>query len=601
PVEEVLAAIWADVLGTDRLGIHDDFFDLGGHSLLATRVVSRVRSALALELPVRALFESPTVSGLAHRVERELSQGIAAVEEPIERLAERDRLELSFAQQRLWFLEQMEGQSSGRQNIAAAVELEGELDEQALGRSLDEMGRRHEVLRTRFEAVAGRPVQILVPHLELRLEIEDLRLLPGGEREGAVARRFAAVSGTAFDLRRAPLLRAILLRLSERDHVLILVMHHIVSDGWSMGVLVRELGALYEGYREGRDSGLAELPVQYGDFAVWQRRWLQGPALRRQLDYWREQLDGAPAEIEDLVDRPRPEVLSGRRDARRFKIEEELYEGLKRLTRHEGASLFMVLLGLWQFLLWRYSGQGDVVVGTPIANRNRRELEGLIGFFVNTLVLRTDVAGAGSFRDLLARVREVTLGAYAHQDLPFEKLVEELEPERSLNGTPLFQVLMVLQNTPAPKLELSGLRPSHIAGEGGGVGDFDFDLVLMLSEAGGRLRGSLNYREDLFEPKKVERMGQHFVRVLRQVVEDSLGPLGEIELLSEGEKRQLLLDWGWSEEQAGWEEGCVHKAFSRQANLNPDAEALRASGKVIRYGELDQLTNRLAHALRQRG
>src|SRR6185312_2977781 len=410
-----------------------------------------------VELPLRALFEEPTVSGLALRIDRALRQGTGAAEAPIERLTERTDLELSFAQQRLWFLEQLEGQSGGRHNMTAAVGLEGELDSQALHRSLDAMVRRHEVLRTRFESVSGKPLQIVEPAFELRLEVEDLRQVPADEREEEAARRLAAVRRTAFDLGSAPLLRATLLRLGEREHVLSVVMHHIVSDGWSMGVLIGELGALYEGYREGRDAVLAELPVQYGDFAMWQRRWLRGPELERQLAYWQERLAGAPVELEGLADRPRPEILSGRRGGRRFEIGAELSEGLRHLAQREGVSQFMVLLAAWQLLLWRYSGQGDVVVGTPIANRNRREIEGLIGFFVNTLVLRTAVAGGDSFRDLLARVREVTLGAYAHQDLPFEKLVEELEPERSLSRTPLFQVMMELQNTPAPQLELSGL------------------------------------------------------------------------------------------------------------------------------------------------
>src|SRR6185312_12305893 len=601
PIEEMIAEVWAEVLGLERVGAHDDFFHLGGHSLLATQVVNRLRDLCRVELPLRALFEGPTVSGLAGRIERELRPGIAAAEAPVERLSERGQLELSFAQQRLWFLEQLEGQGSGRHNMTVAVGLEGDLDQQALERSLNEVVLRHEVLRTHFEVVAGQPVQVVDPAFELGLEVDDLSLLPRGEREEAVSSRLAAVRRTVFDLNRGPLLRSLLLRLDEREYVLSLVMHHIVSDAWSMGVLVRELGALYEGYREGREPGLAELPVQYGDFAVWQRRWLQGPELERQMGYWRERLAGAPAEMEDLADRPRPESLSGLRGEQRFEVEDSLYEGFKRLAQREGVSHFMALLGLWQFLLWRYSGQGDVVVGTPIANRNRREIEGLIGFFVNTLVLRTDVAGAGSFRDLLARVREVTLGAYAHQDLPFEKLVEELKPERSLSRAPLFQVLMVLQNAPMPSLELSGLKLKPIEGEGRGSREFDFDLVLVFNEGPGELSGLLTFSEDLFEAAKVERMVGHFVRVLEQAVEESGRGLRDVELLSESEQRQLLGEWGWCGEQAGWEQGCVHEAFSRQARRTPEAEALRAAGRIVRYGELEETTNRMARALRQRG
>ncbi|HVG43628.1 MAG TPA: amino acid adenylation domain-containing protein, partial [Longimicrobium sp.] len=429
PVEEVLAEIWAEMLRLERVGVTESFFELGGHSLLATRVVSRVRQVFGVELPLRALFEGPTVAELAGRVEEMRRAGLPVLPPVVP--VDRDRLlPLSFAQERLWFLDRLEP-GSASYNIPAALRLAGALDAAALERALGEVVRRHEALRTTFTEVDGSPVQVIAPFGGFALPVEDLSGLGEVDREAAVRRRAGEEARRGFDLSAGLLFRVALLRLGEEDHVLLLSIHHIVSDEWSMGVLFRELWALYTAYREGRESPLPEPPVQYADYAVWQREQLAGEVLDRQLSYWRELLAGAPELLELPTDHPRPAVQTNRGAAVPVGFSLELLERLQALGRSEGATLYMTLLGAFQVLLGKYAGSEDVVVGSPIAGRTRGEVEGLIGFFVNTLVLRTDLSGDPSFREVLRQVREATLGAYAHQELPFEKLVAELQPERS--------------------------------------------------------------------------------------------------------------------------------------------------------------------------
>ncbi|HYH79110.1 MAG TPA: amino acid adenylation domain-containing protein, partial [Longimicrobium sp.] len=436
PVEEVLAGIWAEVLRLERVGVEESFFELGGHSLLATRVVSRVRELFDVELPLRALFEGPTVAELAVCVE-EMRRAELPVLPPVVPVERTGALPLSFAQERLWFLDRLEPGST-TYNIPAAWRLGGALDAAALERALGEIVRRHEALRTVFAEVDGSPVQVIAPFGGFALPVEDLS--GDSDREAALGRRAGEEARRAFDLSAGPLFRAALLRLGDEDHVLLLSMHHIVTDGWSMGVLFRELSALYAAYREGGESPLADLAVQYADHAVWQREQLEGEVLDRQLSYWRERLAGAPELLELPADRPRPPVQTYRGASVPVQLSPELLERLQALGRSEGATLYMTLLGAFQVLLSKYSGSEDVVVGSPIAGRTRGEVEELIGLFLNTLVLRTDLSGDPSFRELLGRVREATLGAYEHQEVPFEKLVAELQPERSLSHSPLFQV-----------------------------------------------------------------------------------------------------------------------------------------------------------------
>ncbi|MGH7360617.1 MAG: condensation domain-containing protein, partial [Candidatus Methylomirabilales bacterium] len=445
PTEELLAGIWAEVLRVERVGRQDNFFALGGHSLRAIQVVARVRDTLGVELPVRSVFESPALAELGAAIE------VARQEQPlplppIEPLSREGALRLSFAQERLWFLEQLEGPSA-TYNIPVALRLEGPLAVGALERSLKEMVGRHEGLRTTFPTVEGVAVQVIAAEPAVRLPVVDLEGLSAAAQRAEVRRLAAEEAGCPFDLARGPLLRVCLLRLGEEAHGLLLTLHHIISDGWSMEVFIRELSALYRAFSLGAPSPLAGLPIQYADYAEWQRRWLEGEVLAGQLAYWQKQLVGAPALLELPTDHPRPPVQSFRGATVAFRLESELTQALKGLSQRAGVTLFMTLLGAFVTFLSRYSGQEDVVVGTPIANRNRRETEGLIGFFVNTLVLRVDLAGNPSFEALLGRVRAVALEAYAHQEVPFERVVEAVQPERNLSHSPLFQVMLVLQNT----------------------------------------------------------------------------------------------------------------------------------------------------------
>ena len=428
---------------------------------------------------------------------------------PIKRASREQPLALSFAQQRLWFLDQMEPGGTVY-NISTALRLVGELDVAALERALSEIMRRHEVLRTTFAVVDGMPVQVIGPAEGLRLAVTELSELAEAEQEQAVAQLARASAQIPFDLVVGPLLRVQLLRLGEQEQVLLATMHHIVSDGWSMGLLISELSTLYQAYSEGQSSPLAELEIQYGDYAVWQREWLQGEVLEEQLGYWREQLAGAPRVLELSTDRPRPAVQSYRGARLPLLVELGVKEELEELSRGEGATMFMSLLAAWQVLLSRYTGMEDIVVGTPVAGRNQRETEELIGFFVNTLVLRTDLSGGPTYREVLRRVRELCLGAYAHQEVPFEKLVDELQPERALSYQPLFQVLMTLQNAPRQELQLRGLSLSRLRGE---TTSTKFDLTLTLEESGGALHGSLGYNTDLFEAQTIRRMAGHYQAV----------------------------------------------------------------------------------------
>ncbi|HWS54702.1 MAG TPA: amino acid adenylation domain-containing protein, partial [Pyrinomonadaceae bacterium] len=440
PLEELLADIWGRVLSVKEVGVHDNFFQLGGHSLLATQVVSRVRDAFRVELPLRAIFEAPTIAELAEAIGRATLAGQSPDALPLAPFPRDRRLPLSYAQQRLWFIEQLEPGNT-IYNVPAAVRLEGELDAGALERALTEVVRRHESLRTTFPSVDGRPAQVISPPAPVELDAVDLSRLPVGEREEEARRLAAEESQRPFDLAAGPLFRASLLRLAGDEHVLLVTAHHIVSDGWSIGILVNELSALYAAFVRNEEPQLAELPIQYADYAAWQRQWLSGRLLDEQLRYWRERLSGAPPVLELPTDRPRPPVQTFRGSTHRFALSAETSRAAARLAEREGATPFMLLLAAFDALLYRYTGQSDVVVGTAVAGRTRAETERLIGFFVNTLALRTEVRGDEPFRGLLAKVREACLGAYAHQEAPFERVVEGARPERSLGHAPLFQVM----------------------------------------------------------------------------------------------------------------------------------------------------------------
>jgi len=594
PTEEILAQLWAEVLRTESVGVDDDFFALGGHSLLATRLLARVQNALGVVLPLRAVFEGPTVAELAARVEEMRRAGLPALP-PVVPVGRDHPLPLSFAQERLWFIDRLEG-GSAQYNISNALRLRGALDVDALERSLGEIVRRHESLRTVFREGDGGAVQVIAPYAGFTLPTDDLSTLDPAAREAEVRRRATEDAARPFDLAEDPLFRAALLRVADEEHVLLLCIHHIVTDGWSSGVLLRELSALYAAYRDGDDSPLAEPPVQYADYAVWQREQLQGEVLDRQVGYWKERLAGAPALLELPTDRPRPPVQSHRGARELFDLPRALLDRLQALGRGEGATLYMVLLGALQTLLSKYSGSEDIVVGSPIAGRTRREVEELIGFFANTLVLRTDLSGDPSFRELLGRVREGTLGAYEHQEVPFERLVAELQPERSLGHSPLFQVSFALQNVEGAGGGLAGLR---IEGVGGEVETAKFDLALSAVPHDGGIHGVLEYSTDLFDRSTVRRMLGHLARVLEQVAADADVRLSRLALLGEAERASLLaLGEGAAPELP---RATVDALFARAAAAAPEAVALAWEGGRMTYAELDGRANRLAHHLRRAG
>jgi amino acid adenylation domain-containing protein len=621
PAEELVAAIWEDVLGVSGVGPDDSFFDLGGHSLLATQVVSRVRRSWAIELPLRALFELPTVARLAAHLAALKAGGQAQAAPPIVALPRAPRhpqegsavrLPLSFGQQRLWFLDQLEP-GGAAYNMPAAVRLRGELDAAALAASLSEVVRRHEVLRTVFALDDEEPVQVPRPAAAVLLPRVDLTGLPPGRREAAARRLLAAAAGRPFDLAAGPLLRPLLLRLGALEHLLLVVVHHIASDAWSMGLLVRELSLLYAARRRGEASPLPELPLQYADYAAWQRGWLRGEVLAAQLAYWRQALAGAPPLLDLPTDRQRPARQSFRGDRITRRLDPALGEALRALGRVQGATAFMIHLAVFQALLSRYSGQQVVVVGTPIANRRHAELEGLIGFFVNTLALLGDLAGEPRFADHLARVRDTALGAYAHQDLPFEKLVEEIEPHRSLAHTPLFQVLLSARDMPAvAAVALPGLEAAPVEAELAAA-KFDLTLEIGMSGAAAGFDAELEYNSDLFDRATATRLLLHFETLLAEALADPAARVGDLPVLSEPERAQLLVAWNdtapassaaaafFADRQPRAAAPCLHELLEAQADRAPAELALTSRGLQLTRGELERRANQLARRLRGLG
>src|ERR1700730_18253644 len=595
PAEELVAEAWAQVLGIERVGVYDNFFELGGHSLLATQVVSRIREAFAVEIPLRRLFEMPTVAGLAESIEAAQRAGQHLQAPPILPVPRDGDLPLSFAQQRLWFIDQLEPGNSAY-NFPAAVRLNGPLNVAAVERSVNEIVKRHEALRTSITTVDGRPAQIIAQTLTVRPRVMNLRELPESEREAEVRRLATEEARRPFNLAQGSLLRLTLLRLADDEHVGLLTMHHIVSDGWSTGILIREMAVLYEAFSGGRSSPLPELPIQYADFAHWQRQWLQGEILETQLTYWRRHLLGA-SPLNLPTDRPRPAVQTFRGSLQSLLLPKHMGEGLKALSREQGITLFMTLLAAFKILLHRYTDQSDIIVGTPIANRNRLEIEGLIGFFVNTLVMRTDLSGNPTFLELSRRVREVCLGAYAHQDLPFERLVEELHLERNLGRNPLFGVMFVLQNKSLQTIGLPGLTLSPVEIDSGTA---HFDLTLHIADTEQGLIATLAYNNDLFEAATITRMLGHFRNLLEAVVANPERRLSDLPFLSEAERQQLLVQW--NDTKADYPKDlCIHQLFELKAEQTPDAVAVVSEHERLTYAELNRRSNQLAHRLQALG
>ncbi|MUG94288.1 amino acid adenylation domain-containing protein [Scytonema sp. UIC 10036] len=595
PVEEILSLIWTQVLKVERVGIHDNFFELGGHSLLATQLISRVRNSFKVELPLRSLFAAPTIASLSQNIQQ-LQQQDSASAPPIKPRKTNAELPLSYAQQRLWFLDQFEPQGASY-NIPFALRLEGTLQVEALQQSFIEIIHRHEALRTNFITVDGQASQVIHTATNWTVSIVDLQHLPPTEQQITSGLLTQQQALQPFNLATEPLIRATLVVLSETKHLLLGCMHHIVSDGWSMGVLVAEFKALYNAYSQGQPSPLVPLPIQYADFALWQRQWLLGEVLQSQLSYWREQLASAPTFLPLPTDRPRPAVQTFAGAYIEFELSMELTQKLTQLGQSQGVTLFMTLLAAFNILLYRYTGQTDILVGSPIANRERSEIEGLIGFFVNTLVLRTDVSGDPKFDELLPQIREMALDAYAHQDLPFEMLVEALQLERNLSHTPLFQVMFALQNAPMSNVELSGLTISHLPMESA-TAKFDLSLVMENTHTG--LVGGWEYNSDLFERSTIERMAGHFVTLLSAIVANPTERISQLPLLTPSEQQQLLVEWNRTEVDYP-QDLCIHQLFEEQVKRNPDAVAVVFENQLLTYQQLNSRANQLAHYLQSLG
>ncbi|TRU61739.1 MAG: amino acid adenylation domain-containing protein [Microcystis aeruginosa Ma_QC_C_20070823_S13] len=594
-IEEMLVQIWTEILKVEQVGIYDNFFEIGGHSLLATQLVSRIRSLFKIELPLRSLFGAATVAELAHLIGQLQQQNLTLTLPPILPRTKDTELPLSFAQQRLWFLDQLQP-NSALYNIPMVLHFRGNLNQKALEQSLQEICDRHEVLRTNFVTIDGQPTQVIQTTRET-ISVVDLQDLPIHEQAEKTQQLKQKQATQPFDLAKESLIRITLVVLSETEHLLLVCMHHIISDGWSIEVLIHELTSLYNAYVQNQPANLAPLPIQYGDFALWQKQWLQGDVLQSQLNYWQNQLTAAPPLLSLPTDHPRPAVQSFVGTQQEFSLSPKLSQALTELSHQQGVTLFMTLLAAFDALLYRYTGSGDILVGTPIANRNRSEIEGLIGFFVNTLVMRTDLSDNPSFSQLLTRVREVTMDAYAHQDLPFEMLVEALQPERDLSHTPLFQVAFVLQNTPKSEIAMTGLTVTDLPPENTTA---KFDLTLAMVNMDDGLKGVWEYNTDLFDSSTIERLSWHFINLLEGIVANPQERISQLPLLTESETNQLLIEW--NNTQVDYPEyKCIHQLFEEQVKRTPDAIAVVFDNQQLTYNELNCRANQLAHYLQKLG
>lgn len=637
PQDELQASIvdtWQKILGIEPIGIHDDFFALGGHSLLATQLVTRMRDTYKVQLPLRRLFESATVAGIAvlirdaqpavsgdmigqvdEDVDASAPHSFRIEEASIQRISRASELELSYGQQRLWFLDQMEPESPLYNNFSA-IKLDGELNVDALQYSIRKMVDRHEVLRTTFREVNGRPIQVIHDDMVVPLIMIDLSDQPPSEIEDEIFQLAIKEARIPFDLSDGPLLRVTLIHLSNLVHVVFLTMHHIVSDGWSVKVLIEEIGTFYAAYQnlgadQINDFELPDLAIQYADYAHWQREVLQGEVLEEQTNYWRNQLaekESGTGNVELPIDHPRPIYQSTRGATQRFELPSDLSQQLHKLSQREGVTLFMLLTAALQTLIYRYTGEVDISVGTPIANRTRIETEGLIGFLLNTLVMRSDLSGNPSFSELLQRVRDIALEAYANQDIPFEMLVEKLQPERDLSRSPFFQIIFDLQEAPLQSFEIPGLKISPIQVDNGTA---KFDLALSMEmqvedQTNLLLYGYFNYNTDLFDAETISSLIEHWKLLLESIVANPMQRLSELDLISPNEKQQLLIDWGIRDRLPLVTE-LIHDQFRAQAKKTPGSVALtevygpRAYGAQMTYQELDHRSNQLARYLYTHG
>ncbi|MEU0811645.1 amino acid adenylation domain-containing protein [Streptomyces sp. NPDC005970] len=597
PAEEIIGGIWSDVVGLGGIDVHDNFFSIGGHSLLATQVLARIRTALGAELPVRAIYESPTIAGLAERAEASLRAGTPTTPPivPLPRAAGQ-RLPQSFAQRRLWFIDQLEP-GSPAYNIASPLRLRGALDREALRRSLEALVERHEVLRTVFGADDGEPWQEIRPAPSWELPLTDLSGAESRERAREAERLVSDEAMRPFDLARGPLMRTELLRLAADEHILLLTMHHLVTDGWSGSVFFEDLAALYAAGGDQERAGLAELPVSYADYAVWQRDWLRDGILEHQLLYWKQQLDGASTAIDLPFDRPRESGGSSAGRVVEFSVPVPVLEGIRAVSHAASATVFITLLTAFHCLMARLTGQSDIVVAVPTAARGRTELDRLVGFFVNTLALRADLSGNPTFRSLLDQVRRVALDGYAHQDVPFEKIVEELNPDRSPWHNPLAQVLFVLQNNAPETAELTGLTVEPVPFD---VRTSQFDLGMQLWETDTGLQGVLSYRTELFDADTAERITSLWSTLLHSVAAAPDTRLSD--LLLSATRPLAPPPTGAERPPPPIADGrTVTSLFEAQVRRTPDRIAVVYGATELTYAELGERVDRMALALREAG
>jgi len=591
--ERILAKVWAELLQIKQVGRRDHFFALGGHSLLAARMVTRIRQGLGVDMTASDLFAHPVLADLAGS----LKGAMPAQLPPIVRVERGTRLPLSFAQQRLFFLAQME-EASRAYHVPWGLHLRGELDAAALRRALDRIVARHEALRTIFVLLDGEPVQRIASAADSRFHLVERDLRRHRDAPAELNRLLTEHANASFNLQTGPLIRGLLVRESEDEHTLLITMHHIVSDGWSLGVFRNELSKLYSAFRRGEEDPLPELAVQYTDYAMWEREWLEGELLRQQGEYWKGALQGAPAFLELPTDHARPPQQDYRGGIEELVLEHGLTAGLKELSWRQGTTLYMTLLAGWAALLARLSGQAEVVLGTSVANRGRAEIEGLIGFFANTLALRVDVSGAVSVKELLKRVKEVALGGQQNQNLPFERVVDIVRPERSLAHNPLFQVSLAWQNAPEAAMMLGGVEVKPL--ESLPYQPAKFDLTLFMREANGTITGELEYATSLFEPGTIRRYREYFRRLLEGMVAHEWEMVDRLSLLSESEREQILYEWNETAVEFPWDK-TVHELFEEQVEKTPKAAAVEYEGRQLTYGELNRQANRLAHYLQVLG
>ncbi|MHA2405206.1 MAG: amino acid adenylation domain-containing protein [Candidatus Hermodarchaeia archaeon] len=591
-VEKSLAITFEEILGVDCVGIYDNFFELGGHSLLAAQVTTRVREILNVDLPIRSLFDTPTLSDLAEFVENQLGRLPDFIN--IQSISREQRIPLSHFQEPLWFIDQLQP-GNPAYILSTAFRLSGFLDLAGLENSINEIIKRHESLRTNFVVRNDEPVQIVSPNVEIKIDIIELDVSSKINLEAQVQKLINQEARRSFDLEKDPLLRVKIIRLGEYDHVLSITLHHLVSDGWSQGVLLRELSFLYKAFSGGMAPPLPELTIQYPDYALWHKRWFQENDLEPQLSYWREQLGSNPPVLELPTDKVRPAIQTYRGGKKFFKIPKEIYDELVVLSKHERCTTFMTVLAIFNTLLHRYTAQDSVIVGTPFANRTRPETESMIGLFLNMLVLNTDMAGDPTFRELLAQVREVTLEAYSNTDVPFERLVEALQPQRVLSQSPIFQVL--IEMAPKNVLDLEGLTVTSLNVDNGSA---QFDLSLRLEESLEGLEGHFEYNIDLFNSSTIDRIAGHFQAILRAVVSNPEVHISEIPMMSDSEIHQLVVEW--NNTRVDYQDHlCIHQLFEAQVELTPDAVAVGYEDEEITYAEFNKRSNQLAHHLMRLG